>query len=273
MTKARIPLFSFSAIGQLTKSLSFRKRGRLHIAEEKPIPTDAKSLAQLSWRHMYQKAVALWHALSADEQNDWESQARRRHMTGFAWFMSQCLKPNPGLYLPLQGGIMQGNIDIAKNRLLRLPAPTDGQEPDTLAARLAAILAHKDDPSAHHAKYTDDEVAAIAAALILTHEEDASAHHTKTPTSSGEYTGDSTEDRGIPHGLGVIPHIVFLHKEWAYWYRIQRGINRVLYNVDGMDSAGQIVDAMDATNFYVGNPDDYALSANLSGLYRWVAIG
>ena len=61
---------------------------------------------------MYQKAVALWHGLSAAEKGEWESQARPKHMTGFAWFMSQALKPNPGLYLPLQGGTMQGIIEM-----------------------------------------------------------------------------------------------------------------------------------------------------------------
>ncbi|GAI05556.1 unnamed protein product, partial [marine sediment metagenome] len=43
------------------------------------------------------------------------------------------LRPNPGIYLPLQGGTMSGNIDMAKNRLLKLPAPTDDQEPATKA--------------------------------------------------------------------------------------------------------------------------------------------
>ncbi|GAI14555.1 unnamed protein product, partial [marine sediment metagenome] len=50
------------------------------------------------------------------------------HMTGYAWFISQCLRPNPGIYLPLQGGTMQGNIDMAKHRLLKLPLPTVNQE-------------------------------------------------------------------------------------------------------------------------------------------------
>ncbi|GAH93186.1 unnamed protein product, partial [marine sediment metagenome] len=102
---------------------------KTNVAEKTPVVPDQKTLAQLSWRHMYQKAVALWHALSAEEKLDWESQARRKHMTGFAWFMSQALKPNPGLYLPLQGGTMAGDIDMSKNRLLKLPLPIDPQEP------------------------------------------------------------------------------------------------------------------------------------------------
>lgn len=78
---------------------------------------------------MYQKCAALWHDLSAAEKQEWEALARPKHMTGFAYWQSQCLRPNPGIYLPLQGGTMSGNIDMAKNRLLRLPSPLDGQEP------------------------------------------------------------------------------------------------------------------------------------------------
>lgn len=131
MAKPKNPLFGLNVRGTLGKALSFRRRGRETIAEKKPIPTNAKSLAQLSWRHMYQKAVALWHALSPEEREDWESKARSRHMTGFAWFMSQCLKPNPGIYLPLQGGKMQGDIDMAKHKITNLPHPTHDQQAAT----------------------------------------------------------------------------------------------------------------------------------------------
>ncbi|MBA7581334.1 hypothetical protein ES708_23236 [subsurface metagenome] len=133
MSKLKNPLFSFKAQGALGDALTFLRRRKQDIVEKTPKPEDAKSLAQLSWRHMYQKAVALWHALSAEEKQEWESLARRKHMTGFAWFVSQALKPNPGLYLPLQGGSMTGDIVMGKNRILKLPLPLDTQEPLTLA--------------------------------------------------------------------------------------------------------------------------------------------
>jgi len=139
MAKSKKPILSFKAQGGLGDAIAMRHSRRQSIVEKKPIPTDVKSLAQLSWRHMYQKAVALWHALSAAEQQEWESSARPKHMTGFAWFMSQALKPNPGLYLPLQGGTMAGNIDMAKHRLLQLPLPIDSQEALTLAYYTANI--------------------------------------------------------------------------------------------------------------------------------------
>jgi len=128
MAKLKNPLLSLRAVGRLAKHLSLTRRRRQNIIETTPVIKDAKTLAQLSWRHMYQKAVALWLALSGPEKQEWESLARPKHMTGFAWFMSQALKPNPGLYLPLQGGTMQGNIDMAKFRILKLPLPTLNQE-------------------------------------------------------------------------------------------------------------------------------------------------
>ncbi|GAI68401.1 unnamed protein product [marine sediment metagenome] len=132
MSKLKNPLLSLSGKGALGKAISFVRRGHRSIAEKKPEVPDARTLAQLSWRHMYQKAVALWHALSAEEKQEWESLARPKHMTGFAWFVSQALKPNPGLYLPLQGGRMAGGIDMAKNWIRNVRKPLDDQEPVTL---------------------------------------------------------------------------------------------------------------------------------------------
>ena len=131
MSKLKNPLFSLSGKGGLGKAISFVRRGGRDIAEKKPVVPDAKSPAQLIWRHMYQKAVALWHALSEAEKQEWESLARPKHMTGFAWFISQALKPNPGLYLPLQGGKMQGTIDMDKYFITKLPEPVGNQDAAT----------------------------------------------------------------------------------------------------------------------------------------------
>lgn len=128
MVKLKSPLLSFDARNTISKAITFVKRKGQNIAEKKPEIMDVKSTAQLSWRHMYQKCAALWHTLSVAEQQEWESLARPKHMTGFAYWQSQCLRPNPGIYLPLQGGTMQGDIDMAKFRVLRLPAPADPQE-------------------------------------------------------------------------------------------------------------------------------------------------
>ncbi|MBA7581025.1 hypothetical protein ES708_22924 [subsurface metagenome] len=180
MAKLKVPLLSLSAQGRLGKAISFVRRRGKNIAEKKPVVPDAKTLAQLSWRHMFQKVVVLWHALSAAEKLEWESLARPKHMTGYAYFLSQCLRPNPGIYLPLQGGKMSGDVDMDKNRLLKLPTPVDGQEADNLTARDAAIAVHAAISAAHHPPYTDEDVAA----LIAIHAAIADAHH--VPYSDSE---------------------------------------------------------------------------------------
>lgn len=124
MTKPKNPLFGFDARGTLAKVLTFRKRGQQTIAETTPFPKDAKTSAQLSWRVMYQACADLWHTLTAAEKATWESLARRQHMTGYAYYMSQCLRPNPGIYLPLAGGTMSGDIAMASHKITGLPAPT-----------------------------------------------------------------------------------------------------------------------------------------------------
>lgn len=131
MTKLRIPLLSFNAVGRLGNVLSFRRSGRDTILERKPEPPDAQSLMQLSWRHMFQKVVALWHALPASEKLQWESDARPHHMTGYAWFVSQALRPNPGIYLPLQGGTMTGELNMGNQVLSSLIDPVAAQEAAT----------------------------------------------------------------------------------------------------------------------------------------------
>ncbi len=131
MAKLKAPLFSFSARRRLGDDVVFQRRGRVNIAGARQTHPDARSAGQLSWRHMFQKVVALWHALSLAEQAAWESAARSKHMSGYAWFVSQALRPNPGIYLPLQGGIMQGDIDTAGFKVENLPDPIDAQEPVT----------------------------------------------------------------------------------------------------------------------------------------------
>jgi len=73
---------------------------------------------------MWQLAATLWHLLSQAEQEDWETAGSIRHMTGYAYYMSQALRPNPGVYLPLAGGTMTGDIDTGGHRVTGLTDPT-----------------------------------------------------------------------------------------------------------------------------------------------------
>jgi len=133
MANIKNPLFSLDARGSLSKAISFVRRRGQNIAEKKPEILDVQSTAQLTWRTMFLMARDLWHDLSAAEKRNWETAGSIRHMTGYAWFMSQALRPNPGIYLPLLGGTMQGNIDMADHRILQLPLPINVKEPATKA--------------------------------------------------------------------------------------------------------------------------------------------
>jgi hypothetical protein len=62
---------------------------------------------------MVQLAISLWHLLSDTEKEAWETSARPHSMTGYNYFLSQALRPNPGIYLPLAGGTMTGNVAAA----------------------------------------------------------------------------------------------------------------------------------------------------------------
>ncbi|GAI18339.1 unnamed protein product, partial [marine sediment metagenome] len=141
---------------------------------------------------MFTKCVDLWHLLSEAERQQWESLARPLHMSGYAWYISQCLRPNPGIYLPLQGGTMSGNIDMAKHRLLKLPLPTDVQEAaskayvDALAPGLHAAThesggADEIDLAGMLGLLADDQhvLDAEVNALIAIHAAIAAAHHAR----------------------------------------------------------------------------------------------
>lgn len=124
MAKLKGPLFSLSAQGALAKLLTFRRRNQETVVGLPTTHGDAKSPAQLGWRTMYEACSALWHTLSDVEQQAWETNARSKHMTGYALWQSQCLRPNPGIYLPLAGGTMQGDINTDGHKVTGLPLPT-----------------------------------------------------------------------------------------------------------------------------------------------------
>ena len=90
--------------------------------------------------------------------------------------------------------------------------------------------------------------------------------------TSGQYTGNNTVNRTIPHGLGTTPKIVLLARNnLGRTYRIMGAVAQIQYESSNLIYA---VTIPDGTNFYVGNATNYGNSANASSLvYDWVAIG
>ncbi len=123
MAKLKDPFFSFGAVGRLGKAFTVARRLSGPVGLLRGRPTDSRTEPQLSWRTMWQLAAGLWHQLSAAEVREWESAGTRHHMTGFAYYMSQALRPNPGIYLPLAGGDMTGVIDMQGNHVHGLDTP------------------------------------------------------------------------------------------------------------------------------------------------------
>jgi len=98
---------------------------------------------------------------------------------------------------------------------------------------------------------------------------------TATASSFGEYPGNNTGNRAIPHSLGKKAKMVRLHMGGAgaaNWDILGN------YNhIKGSDAAANYdyeVTAIDDVNFYVGSASSYAGSANGTGnTYYWAAYG
>lgn len=93
--------------------------------------------------------------------------------------------------------------------------------------------------------------------------------------ASGTYTGDSSNNRAIPHGMGKTPKLVFIivnQTPYYYWWVLIGDVAGIFYNYDGADGIYGVT-ALDATNFHVGNSSEYNISGNYTGYtYYWVAI-
>lgn len=92
--------------------------------------------------------------------------------------------------------------------------------------------------------------------------------------SHGTYQGDDTVQRAIPHNLGVVPQCVFIDRSGGvYYHHIIRDIG-IIHCWNASVNSYKTGKALDTTNFYVGNADDYDKSANKNAQrYDWFAVG
>lgn len=115
------------------------------------------------------------------------------------------------------------------------------------------------------------EDAGVAAALIAAHAAIAAAHHVKTPVTDGSYVGNASQNRAIPHGLGVVPKFVFFKDTTTGFGFVQN--TKQIWDVGGGGSVEAItVTGWTSTNFYVGASSP-GYTGNESGkTYYWAAI-
>lgn len=93
----------------------------------------------------------------------------------------------------------------------------------------------------------------------------ANKHNSTVPrTNKGSFTGDGSNNRAIPHGLGMVPRIVFIipGDVNGYFGFIVSG------NQTDYANTRTAVTAADATNFYVSG---VKMNTNLAS-QNWVAM-
>lgn len=94
-----------------------------------------------------------------------------------------------------------------------------------------------------------------------------------TQATSGSYTGNDTENRAIPHGLGAVPKLVIIRKNTGATVAIRHGTSGFLTFQEAAVSNNKQVTLSDVTNFYVGDAANYSNSVNATGsTYEWVAF-
>ncbi|MBA7582563.1 hypothetical protein ES708_24494 [subsurface metagenome] len=85
MALTKTPFLSLGSRGSIGKTLTTQKRGSKTLLRRKPIPTDPKSPAQLTWRQVYRDAVASWNSLTTEEKEAWRGICPR--LTAYQCFM------------------------------------------------------------------------------------------------------------------------------------------------------------------------------------------
>ncbi len=90
--------------------------------------------------------------------------------------------------------------------------------------------------------------------------------------NTGSYAGNSTANRAIAHGLGVVPKMIIITATNGTTGYCSIILSSGIIIALASNHLGLSVTAATSTNFYVGNDTDYLDSANGLLNYTWVAI-
>lgn len=97
VSKIRGSLFSLGASGSIAKTATYQRNVSGQIARAKPEIPYRKSLQQQYQRWLYEDYVQYWHEQSLSVKQQWETNARPYHMTGFAYWMKYHLTNLPDI--------------------------------------------------------------------------------------------------------------------------------------------------------------------------------
>lgn len=97
MTRLKAPCFSLGAHGSISDAITYVKRARTTVAEQKPRLPYFLTLPSQYQRWLFQDGIYAWYLLSIDDRQTWKFAASRHHMTGFAWFMRYYLTTLPDI--------------------------------------------------------------------------------------------------------------------------------------------------------------------------------
>lgn len=91
--------------------------------------------------------------------------------------------------------------------------------------------------------------------------------------TEGTYTGDGTQNRAIPHGLGIVPGVVIIGKVTAPYSVgfIVSNLGTHCMIADAGATTGYTQTAPDNVNFYVGGVGGAGLNVNLA-VYHWRVV-
>ena len=90
MAKTRGPLMSFAAAGTVGKLATFRSTLGQSVAQLRPVPAVAPSVAQIACRGRFAEYMQLWRSLDVVVRARWQAAAASRQLAPHMLFVREC---------------------------------------------------------------------------------------------------------------------------------------------------------------------------------------